>query len=128
MTFGESCVFKLCKSFIKYLILFKIMYNNFTNTLIYKLFTFSIQARYLYATIIPTFWTPITPQSFTFTPTPHYPTSIFFLFLKNSNTSYPLLFIHSLFFFSSNFKTTPLIIFTLFYFFSFFLQITHISF
>ena len=36
--FGESCVLKLCKSFIKYLILIKIMYNNFNNTLIYKHF------------------------------------------------------------------------------------------
>ena len=36
--FGESCVLKLCKSFIKYLTLLKIMYNNFTNTLIYKHF------------------------------------------------------------------------------------------
>ena len=36
--FGESCVYKFCKSFIKYLTLLKIMYNNFTNTLIYKHF------------------------------------------------------------------------------------------
>ena len=28
--FGESCVFKLCKSFITYFTLLKIMYYNFT--------------------------------------------------------------------------------------------------
>lgn len=63
-------------------------------------------------------------------PHPHYPTSNFFLFLKNSNTSYPLLFIHSLYTFSFflflKFQNYPPNYFYLILFFFFFLQITYI--
>ena len=69
-----------------------------------NIFTFSIQARYLYATIIPTFWTPIAPNH-SRSPHPHYPPSNFFLFLK--------------------FPNYPPNYFYLILFFFFFLQITH---
>ena len=105
-TFGESCVFKLCKSFIKYLILLKIMYNNFTNTLIYNHFHILNTSTLFICNNHTNILDPHYPQSFTFTPPPLSPIQFFF--------------------FSSNFKTTPLNYFYLILFFFFFLQITHI--
>ena len=107
------------------------MYNNFTNTLIYKHFHILNTSTLFICNNHTNILDPHCPQLFTFTPTPIIPHPIFFLFLKNSNTSYPLLFIHSLYTFSffsfpQISKLPPLNYFYLILFF-FFLQITHIS-
>ena len=105
---------KLCKSFIKYLKLLKIMYNNFTNTLIYKHFHIlntSINFHLHFFTNFCSFGInlayPFAPKFFKCSPPPLSPIQFFF--------------------FSSNFKNYPppffLIIFTLFYFFSFFYKL-----
>ena len=97
--FGESCVLKLCKLFIKYLKLLKIMYNNFTNTLIYNHFHILNTSINFHYTFIYTFLqifvalalilhTPFPPQIFKH-PHPHYPPSNFFSFPQISKLPPP---------------------------------------
>ena len=94
-------VSKLCKSFIKYLVLLKIMYNNFTNTLIYKNFHILNTSIALFFVAWHRYCYPLRPQIVKCSPPPLSPIQFFF--------------------FSSNFKTThPLIIFTYFIFFLFY--------
>lgn len=91
--------FKLCKSFIKYLILLKIMYNNFTNTLIYKHFHILNTSIALFCSFGIDIATPFAPQIVKCSPTPIIPHPIFFLFLKFQNYHPPNYFYLILFFF-----------------------------
>lgn len=75
------------------------MYNNFTNTLIYKYFPILNTSTLFICNNHTNILGPHCPQSFTFTPTPIIPHPIFFLFLKFQNYPPPNYFYLILFFF-----------------------------